>query len=201
MPKPKGRSVSEQKLKLIIGLGNIGDEYGGTRHNLGFYCIDQLAAATRANWHLKPKFQAFVAEVTLDGQKVILAKPTTFYNLSGEAASAICRFYKIEPTNVLVIHDELDLPFGTIRTRIGSSDAGNNGIKNISAHLGEQYARIRVGIGNAQRTERDAAAFVLDYFLPDEQVLLPRLAEHVASFAHAFVDENSEFLHTSVQVE
>ena len=192
--------MSEKKLKLIIGLGNIGTEYAGTRHNFGFTSVEYLATLWRASWHEKSKFQALLAETEVRGQKVVLAKPTTYYNLSGEAVAAIMHFYKIALKDLLVIHDELDLPFGTVRTRIGGSDAGNNGIKSLSAHLGTNYARIRLGIGNEQTLQRDAASFVLDYFLPDEQLLLPKIMEHVASFAEDFIADDADFLHTSVQV-
>jgi peptidyl-tRNA hydrolase, PTH1 family len=192
--------MSEQNVKLILGLGNVGSDYAGTRHNVGFYCIDRLAAGLHASWHDKPKFMAQVAEHKHKGQKIILAKPTTFYNLSGEAAHAIANFYKITPRSILVIHDELDLPFGKIRTRIGGSDAGNNGIKNLSTYLDENYARIRVGIANGELAQQDATDFVLDRFSATEQQLLPKIAEHVESFVWEFVVEDADFLHTSVQV-
>jgi len=192
--------VNNSQIKLIVGLGNVGSDYEGTRHNLGFYCLDRLAGAFRATWQDKPRFKALVTEQRMHDQKVILAKPTTFYNLSGEAVNALATFYKIPTADILVIHDELDLPFGKIRTRIAGSDAGNNGIKNITSHLGSAFARIRIGIDNDQTVYRDAADFVLDYFLPQEQQVLPRIAEHVLQFTDEFVSEDKDFLHTSVQV-
>src|SRR5258707_5952830 len=113
-------------MKLIVGLGNIGDHFNGTRHNVGFKVIDALAEAKGLNWQFKDKFKASVAEGEVDGQKIILAKPTTYYNLSGDAVQATKQFYKLDNADILVLHDELDLPFGTVRARLGGSDAGNN---------------------------------------------------------------------------
>lgn len=158
--------------KLIVGLGNIGREYENTRHNVGFLAIEDYAAREGVDWHEKPKFKAFIAEKTVGSTKVILAKPTTFMNLSGEAVRAIKDFYKLENDDVIIIHDELDLPFGTIRTRIGGSSAGNNGIKSISSHIGDTYARIRIGIGNELLPRIGAHDFVLSRFSHEEMTAL-----------------------------
>jgi PTH1 family peptidyl-tRNA hydrolase len=185
-------------MKLIIGLGNISNEYIGTRHNAGFNMLEHVAEEFGASWHDKPKFKAIVAEARLGAQKIILAKPTTYYNLSGEAAQAIMSFYKLDVENVLVIHDELALPFGTIRARIGGSDAGNNGIKSLNAHIGELYARVRIGIANTQATKQKAEQFVLEPFSDDERQTLSTLATHVVRFVEDFVHEDKSFEHTSV---
>lgn len=186
--------------KLIIGLGNIGDRYVSTRHNSGFLMLDALAIKNNAQWQQKAKFKANVTEFTDDDQKIILAKPTTYYNLSGEAARAICDFYKIQIQDILAIHDELDLPFGTIRTRIGGSDAGNNGIKNLTAHLGQNFARVRVGIANDYSTLRPADQFVLDNFTSEEQKQLPTITQHVLHFIDDFVSQDKNFVHDSVKI-
>jgi PTH1 family peptidyl-tRNA hydrolase len=187
-------------MKLIIGLGNIGQEYQNTRHNVGFLLIDHVVEEFDLPWQRKPKFQAEIAEGSLAGEKIIFAKPTTFYNASGQAAQAICNFYKVEPPEVLVIHDELALPFGTIRTRIGGSDAGNNGVKSISAALGPLYGRIRVGILSPEESHRDAAAFVLSKFSTEElQDLQTTIANHTLRFVEHFIHEDKKFEHTSIK--
>ncbi len=148
-------------MKLIIGLGNPEEKYKNTRHNIGFRVLTEYAEKKDVEFALKDKFRACIAELTIDGEKVILAKPTTYYNLVGEAARLITDFYKIAPADILVVHDELALPFGTIRTRIGGSDAGNNGVKSMTQHLGPDTARLRVGVYNELRERMDDADFVL----------------------------------------
>ena len=134
-------------MKLIVGLGNPGAEYQETRHNFGFMALDAYARHHGVAWRSKAKFSAEIAELDLDGEKVLLAKPQTFYNLVGNAVQQIRSFYKIDMNDVLVIHDEMALPLGTIRTRRGGSDAGNNGIKNIINTNGAEFARVRIGSG------------------------------------------------------
>ena len=134
-------------MKLIVGLGNPGAEYQETRHNFGFMALDAYVRHHGVAWRSKAKFSAEMAELDLDGEKVLLAKPQTFYNLVGNAVQQIRSFYKIDINDVLVIHDEMALPLGTIRTRRGGSDAGNNGIKNIINTNGAEFARVRIGSG------------------------------------------------------
>ena len=143
-------------MKLIVGLGNPGEEYSRTRHNFGFMAVDSFVADHGGSWQNKAKFSAAIAELMVDGEKVILAKPTTFYNLVGEAVCKIASFYKIDLADVLVIHDEMALPLGTIRTRRGGSDAGNNGIKNIINVCGASFARVRIGSGLTPTHDGDA---------------------------------------------
>lgn len=188
-------------MKLIVGLGNIGKEYELMRHNVGFLLLDHIAEEFDTHWHQKTAFKANIAEFAIGAEKIILVKPTTFYNLSGEAVQAVSAFYKLESTDILVIHDELALPFGTLRTRIGGSDAGNNGIKNISALIGDQYGRIRVGIANPLITERSAADFVLSTFFESEiKELNGPIASHVLRFVEHFIHEDQQFEHTSVKL-
>ncbi|SRR6266550_1010169 len=186
--------------KLIVGLGNPEPKYDKTRHNIGFTLLDYIAGQLNANWQEKAKFKAIVAEAQLGSQKVILAKPTTYYNLSGEAVRTIVDFYKLPPQDVLVLHDELALPFGTLRTRLDGSDAGNNGIKNIITHLGERFARIRVGIANERSDQQDAADFVLSRFNAAELARLPDIAAQAHNFVQDFIHEDKEFSHTSVRL-
>ncbi|MEP6710637.1 MAG: aminoacyl-tRNA hydrolase, partial [Candidatus Saccharibacteria bacterium] len=134
-------------MKLIFAQGNPGDQYNTTRHNVGFAILDALAKKFEASFTSKPKFFADIAELNIEGEKILLVKPATFYNETGKSARALVDFYKLAPaTDVLVVHDDLALPFGTLRTREKGSDAGNNGIKSLNAHLGPDYARLRIGI-------------------------------------------------------
>lgn len=160
-------------MKIIFAQGNPGTQYARTRHNAGFIVLDALAASEGASWKTDTKFKADIAEVHLEGEKTLLVKPLSYYNDTGLVARAIVDFYKLTPeTDVLVIHDELALPFGTIRTREKGSDAGNNGIKSLNAHLGPLYWRIRIGIWNELRDRMDDANFVLSPFSADETAQL-----------------------------
>lgn len=180
-------------MKLIIGLGNKGAEYEKTRHNAGFILIDTFAAHNGLRWQEKTKFKAMVSEYTKEETKVILVKPLTYMNLSGESVRAIRDFYKIDNENILVIHDELALPFGTIRTRIGGSDAGNNGIKSLIRHIGPDFARIRVGILDQEMAVMGATDFVLDRFDPEEYTTLTTsLAAKVTQLISDFLIDSLE---------
>jgi PTH1 family peptidyl-tRNA hydrolase len=175
--------------KLIVGLGNLGHEYQLTRHNIGFFTIDEIAQEFGASFSEKSKFKGDVAEFTIGETKVILLKSTTYYNLTGEAVRAVKDFYKIENADILAIHDELAIPFGTIRIRIGGSSAGNNGIKSITEHIGEDYTRIRIGVWNELRDRMQDADFVLSRFNRDEQAQLPLIADHVRTMVEGFVQD------------
>lgn len=174
-------------MKLILGLGNPEERYLNTRHNTGFKVVDSYVDEKGGAFQHKDKFKADVAELNVDGEKVILAKPTTYYNLSGEAARAISDFYKIALEDILVIHDELALPFGTIRTRIGGSDAGNNGIKSITEHLGPDTARLRIGVYNDLQDKIDDADFVLSKFTAAEAEQLDPLYTKTISIIDSFI--------------
>lgn len=177
-------------MKLIFGLGNPGMNYVGTRHNAGFAALDALAKREDASFIAKPKFNAHVAELALAGEKILLAKPDTFYNLVGESYRAIIDFYKLDPIATLVIHDELALPFGTLRTRIGGADAGNNGIKSVNQHGGSGSNRIRIGIANEQRQVVGDTDFVLGRFSPDEvRLLSDKVMPKVLEAMDAFIDD------------
>ncbi len=184
-------------MKLIIGLGNPDIHYDGTCHNVGFAVAEAFAAANNLDWHAKDKFKASVAEGVVQGEKVLAVKPATYYNLSGEAVLAIKQFYKVENADILVLHDELALPFGTVRTRRGGSDAGNNGLKSIIATVGEDVARVRIGIANEFTARQDAADFVLGHFSHDETQKLGDIKKHAMQCISAFVD--GSFDHTTIK--
>lgn len=175
-------------MKLIFAQGNPGPEYTKTRHNVGWQILDVFAEREGGSFLAKTKFNAHVAEVTMEGEKVLFAKPTTYYNETGASARAIIDFYKLDPVlDIMVIHDELALPFGTLRLRHKGSDAGNNGIKSLNAHIGEQYHRLRIGIGNEQREQLGDSDFVLARFSKDEQAkleadIIPKALEIIDAF-------------------
>lgn len=186
-------------MKLIVGLGNIGAHFDGSRHNIGFGVLEAFAAEHNMVWQTRDKFKASCSETTLFDQKVLLAKPTTYYNLSGEAVRAIKDFYKLQNSDILVIHDELALPFGTIRTRSTGSDAGNNGIKSIIAAIGEDFARIRIGIANEHLTTQDPADFVLGQLTREEREKLGEIKNEAVSLVNKFVEQGN-LPHTSQSV-
>lgn len=174
-------------MKIIFAQGNPGNEYKNSRHNVGFLALDQLAASHSIEFTKKPKFHADIAEFSVAGEKVLLVKPTTFYNETGQSARLLLDFYKLSSTDFMVIHDDLALPFGTIRTRQKGSDAGNNGIKSLNAHLGQDYTRVRVGVWNELRERMLDADFVLGNFNRQEAealraTIIPKIAEIVAEF-------------------
>ena len=156
---------------LIVGLGNIGDEYAGTRHNIGFMMLDAFADALNATW--ADKRYGFVAKCRVKNAEMVLLKPTTYMNLSGNAVRYWLQQEKIPVENMLVLVDDLNLPFGTIRIRKQGSNGGHNGLGNIQSVLGtENYARVRFGIGN--NFSRGAQCnFVLGKWTEEEQKLLP----------------------------
>lgn len=180
-------------MKIIFAQGNPGVQYHHTRHNVGFMALDSFAQKMQVKFSPKPKFQAEIAEFSHNGEKTLLVKPATFYNETGICARQIIDFYKLNPTtDFLVIHDELALPFGVVRTRLSGSDAGNNGIKSLNAHLGNEYARIRIGIYNSLSIQADAANFVLGSFTEEEKLLLPDIFTHVHFFIPQFIDNSFE---------
>lgn len=146
---------------LVAGLGNPGAKYAHNRHNIGFLAADRLADTFRASPWSK-KFQGEVCEARLRDERLLLLKPQTFMNLSGESVGTAARFYKIAPEDVVVFYDELDLPLGKLRVKRGGGHGGHNGIKSIDAHLGTQYWRVRIGIGRPEH--KDA---VTNYVLGD----------------------------------
>jgi PTH1 family peptidyl-tRNA hydrolase len=155
-------------MKLVFGLGNPGTKFDGTRHNIGFFVLDSFVKEQGGSFSDKPKFFAQIAEGELGGEKVIFAKPETFYNESGRSYRALLDFYKVSPEDTLIVHDELALPFGTVRVREGGSDAGNNGIKSINAYGGEASKRVRVGVSNDSRSLIGDVDFVLGRLSQDE---------------------------------
>lgn len=157
-------------ISLIIGLGNVGSQYKETRHNVGFMAVDALKKEKGfPAWQKKAKFKAQITEEFIGGKKIILAKPTTFMNLSGDTVRALKDFYKLKNSDITIIHDELDLPFGAIKEKTSGGSAGHNGLKSIISHIGEDFHRIRIGIKNDQLDKMDSADFVLARFSKSEE--------------------------------
>lgn len=154
-------------MRLFVGLGNPGDKYAGNRHNIGFMVVDRIAEDNGfAPW--RSKFQAKVSEGKLGREKVILLKPETFMNLSGQSVGEAMRFYKIDAADVVVFHDELDLVPGKVRVKTGGGHAGHNGLRSIHQHIGADYDRVRLGIGHPGHKDR-VSGYVLADFAKSEQ--------------------------------
>lgn len=135
-------------LYAIVGLGNPGDEYARTRHNAGFWWVDALAARARTPLRREAKFHGELARITIADCDVLLLKPGTFMNRSGQAVQALAQFYKIAPENILIAHDELDLPAGKMRLKLGGGHGGHNGLRDVHRVIGANYRRLRIGIGH-----------------------------------------------------
>jgi len=154
-------------MKLIVGLGNPGKRYEKTRHNVGFMILNALREKLDSSgWSLSKKFNAETSGLTVNGEKIILAKPMTFMNASGQAVQMIAHFYKITPRDIIVVHDDKDLKLGDIRIQEDRSHAGHNGIKSIIEHIGTQkFTRVRIGVASEnEKKMRDTSKFVLSKF-------------------------------------
>jgi len=177
-------------MKIIFALGNPEPKYASTRHNTGFTVLNTLADNLGVKWKSDSKLGANIAETEVNGEKVLLVKPSTYYNETGTSAQKIINFYKLNPSDdLLVIHDDLALPFGTIRIRQQGSDAGNNGVKSINAHMQDGYTRIRIGICNEKRNQMDDVDFVIDLFGSDESkrlklTIIPQVLELIGHFVN-----------------
>ncbi len=175
-------TLGDTKSMLFIGLGNPGATYAANRHNVGFMALDIYQTKHDfSGWTMKKDLSAMVATGQVGSTRVILVKPATFMNNSGEAAQKLQSFYKIYNGDTVVVYDELDVDFGTIRTRIGGGSAGHNGIKSLTAHLSEDYGRIRVGIGPKTHEKMDTSDFVLQDFSTKEQEIIPKILNETCS--------------------
>jgi PTH1 family peptidyl-tRNA hydrolase len=172
---------------LIVGLGNPGPQFAGNRHNVGYMCCDEFAAQLGAGFK-RDRARVMAATGKLAGADVVLAKPMSFMNLSGGPVSALRAFYKIPNDRIIVIHDELDLPFGTVRLKLGGGDNGHNGLRSLTSALGgRDYYRIRLGIGRPPG-RMDPADFVLRDFTAAERKELPEILSRAADSAGILVE-------------
>ena len=185
-------------MKLIVGLGNPGKEYETTRHNIGFQTIDKLADKLGVSI-TKSKFNGFYGETLVEGEKVILLKPQSYINLSGEVIHRFVDFYKISINDILIIHDDLDLPVGTYKLKQKGSSGGHNGLKNIELHLGTQeYKRIKIGISNNKNI--DTKDYVLGKISKEETVELDKVKNTILDilndyFKVSFLDLMAKYNH------
>lgn len=181
-------SVGANKTVLVVGLGNPEKKYDGTRHNIGFAALDEFATKNDfPAWINKRDLKCHLATANMGESRVILCMPTTFMNNSGEAAQAVQHFYRVYNGQTLVVYDELALPFGSLRTRLGGSDAGHNGVKSLIRHIGDDFGRLRVGVGNEISEKSAAADFVLSKFSKKEQANLPLIIREANALITEFI--------------
>jgi PTH1 family peptidyl-tRNA hydrolase len=181
-------TIGLHKTLLIVGLGNVGKAYDATRHNIGFACVDALAKSQDFDtWTLKKDLKCHLTSKTISDNRVIIIKPTTLMNLSGESVQAVMSFYKIPAADIVAVYDELDIDYGNIRTRIGGSAAGHNGVKSLIRHIGESFGRVRIGIGPKHPEQIDSADFVLGQFNKTEQQQIPNLLQETTALLSEYI--------------
>ncbi len=155
-------------IRLIVGLGNPGREYARTRHNAGFWFADALAEKHGGSFRTESKFRGELAQVRIENETLLVLKPATFMNSSGESVQALAAFHKLTPEQILVVHDELDLPIGAARLKAGGGHGGHNGLRSLHQHLGEAYLRLRLGVGHPGTKER-VHGYLTDERTPAEE--------------------------------
>ena len=187
-------------MKIIFAQGNPDVKYQKTRHNAGFKALDAFGEKYDAVWRDIDKYKGRISDVMINGEKVILVKPLSYYNDTGLVARTLLDYYKLDPvTDFLVIHDDLALPLGTVRIRDRGGDAGNNGIKSLNSHLGPLYTRIRIGIWTELRDRMNDIDFVLGVFPKDEMKKLEtHIIPHVIELTEKFVDGTLELSSATV---
>lgn len=168
-------------MKLIVGLGNPGSEYQLSRHNLGFMVLDNLAQTWGVHFDANKKLKSDVLATMYNGETIILAKPQTYMNLSGVAVQKIAHFYKLQPADIWVISDDIDLDLGELRVRTTGGSGGHNGLGNIIDSIGPDFVRIRVGIGSNRAHSIPSEAYVLQAFSTEEQTKLNSVIENVVT--------------------
>ena len=180
-------TVGLNKTVMLVGLGNPGPKYEQTRHNIGFICIDHFVSKSEGfdDWVQKKDFNCLISTGRVGESRVIAVKPQTFMNRSGQAVQATANFYKIHPDKIVVLHDDIDIDFGQIRLRQGGSSAGHNGIESISNLIGEDYGRVRIGVGPKQPARIKSEDFVLQKFSEEQLAQLSNLTREV----HAILSE------------
>lgn len=186
-------------MHLLVGLGNPGPRYSGNRHNIGFMALDAIQRQWRAGpW--RARFQGEASEVTIGAEKVVLLKPQTFMNESGRAVGEAMRFYKIPLVDVHVLHDELDLPPGKLRVKTGGGNAGHNGLRSITTHCGNDYPRIRLGIGHPG-DKALVHTYVLNDFAKSEGPWVEDLCDAIAEFADLLAAGDVSHFQTKVHLK
>lgn len=182
--------INNKNTRLIVGLGNPGAKYDLTRHNIGFFCVDTIAEAENGSWSEKKSLRSLICDFKIGETRIILCKPATYMNLSGEAVQLVQSYFKISNQQTIAIYDELDIQFGQIRTRIGGSAAGHNGVKSLIQNIGEDFGRVRIGIANEYSSKADSADFVLQRFSKSEQANLKVLSNEVTAIINEAIFGN-----------
>jgi PTH1 family peptidyl-tRNA hydrolase len=178
-------------MKLIVGLGNPGDRYRGTRHNIGFAVLDELARRAGVDMEVAPASSGDALLARWRARDTLLAKPVTFMNASGEAVGGLLRYYKIDQAELLVLVDEVQLPLGKLRARARGSAGGHNGLKSIIVHVGDEFSRLRIGVGRGE-VRRDLADHVLARFEKTEAADVERMTVRAADAAETFITSGIE---------
>lgn len=188
-------------LRLIVGLGNPGKDYARTRHNAGFWFADVLANTHGGSFRLESKFRGELAQVRIEGETLLVLKPVTFMNSSGESVQALAAFHKLTPQQILVVHDELDLPVGAARLKSGGGHGGHNGLRSLHQHLGEAYLRLRLGVGHPGTKER-VHGYLTDERTPadDEKLIQAGIAaglEAMPTLVTGGIEKAMQLLHST----
>ncbi len=178
-------------MRLLVGLGNIGQEYELTRHNFGFLLFDQIVKDHNLHGQSK-KFKSEVFAGEISGKKILALKPQTFMNNSGIAISEAATFFKIEPKNILVLHDEVDLDFGKVKVKIGGGNAGHNGLKSIDEIIGKDYMRLRLGVGRPENKNFSTADYVLGKFSTEELLAAAKINEKISKLIGELFSEKAD---------
>lgn len=183
---------------FIIGLGNPGKSYEHTRHNIGFAIVEQIALDFSITFNNQSKFGCELASLKISGNQVFLVKPTTYMNLSGTTVSALYNYYKCQDTSdVIVIHDDIDLELGHIRFKKGGGSGGHNGIKSIDQHIGTDYWRIRCGVGRPQH--QNVSDYVLSKFTSDENVVVNKMINNISDNVDLIIKSDWDMLKTKIK--
>ena len=180
-----------KSVSLLVGLGNPGHEYDYTRHNFGFYLLDTLVSHKNSLWVSDVKCRGLIASVTFGSKKLMCLKPQTFMNNSGISVQAFCRYYKIPPSSVMVVCDDISIPFGSFKISTIPGTAGHNGVKSIAAHIGGDFSRYRVGLGTKPPFMK-LDDYVLSRFSEDEREQLPNIATVFGKNIESIVDKGIE---------
>lgn len=175
---------------LLVGLGNPGTEYAKTRHNIGFMAVDEIVRRHSFSG-FKEKFKGQISTGEIAGEKIIILKPSTYMNLSGEAVLSACTFYKLKPEDVIVFHDDMDLPVGKVKVKRGGSPGGHNGLKSIDSHIGVDYLRVRIGIDHPQN-KAEVVDWVLHAFNKDDAVLIAEKMKLIAEYVPLLIQKNDQ---------
>ncbi|MDR0647003.1 MAG: aminoacyl-tRNA hydrolase [Puniceicoccales bacterium] len=178
-----------KSIRLIVGVGNPGIHYVNTRHNIGFYLLDEVAQSNACAWQFNRVWQAYTTSIVLNNTKIWLLKPQMFMNLSGFSVRAACHYLKLEPSHLLIVCDDISIEFGKFKISTLPGSAGHKGIQNISQCLGSGFTRYRMGVGGKKNTDMTLSTFVLSKFTPEEQSYLPFILQKFKKNLEVLIDK------------